>query len=196
LDAALNSPSLDNGKVLVRTKCLLDWIAGDSMPVITARFRGMGAASARVRDLGKSAAWLLDTLAEVGRGGTAPAGVVEQLHGVALEARYGLPAALAPLARLSVHGVTRGHLLKLYRDQRGLDLFAPEQVLDLDDGVFGGLLTPIQLARLRKAIVDDMQESLRLRQAGQHRRAEAIDLPTKLVDDLYTTSGKGLERVA
>jgi replicative superfamily II helicase len=194
LEAALNSRSIEESKVLVRTKCLLDWMDGDGMSAIGARFRGMGAASARVRDLGKSAAWLLDTLAEVARGGTAAPSVVEQLNTVALEARYGLPASLAPLARLSVRGVTRNTLLGLYRDPRGLDLFVPEQVLDLADEIFDGLLTPTQLTRIRQAIVDDIQQALRLRQAGQHRRAEESDLPTKLVDDLYTTTGKGLEQ--
>jgi replicative superfamily II helicase len=194
LDAALTSPAPAQQRILVRAKCLLDWMDGDAVRAIARRFDEMGAAHARIRGLGESAAWLLETLAEAGRADGAPEEVIERLHEFALEARHGLPAPLAPLAGLRVRGVTRADLLALHRDERGLDLFVPENLLDRDDGEFAGLLTPLQLACVREAIVEEIHESQRLRHAGQRSRAEQANLPARLVDDLYTTSGKGLER--
>ncbi len=193
LVAALNARDERTGLRLAKTKCILDWIGGEPTTRITARFHGMGAGSTRVRDLGRSTAWLLETVSAVAQVQEEPAEVVERLREFALEARYGLPAPLAPLARLSVRGVTRNHLLALYRDERGLELHTPEALLDLPDETFGKLLTPTQLDRLRKAIVEDIHASLLVRRTGQRRRAEVVDLPAKLVDDLYTTTGNGLE---
>ncbi len=193
LAAALGARDERTELRLAKTKCILDWIGGEPMSTITARFRGMGAGSTRVRDLGRSAAWLLETLSAVVQVQEETAEAVARLRELALEARYGLPAPLAPLARLSVRGVTRNHLLALYRDERGLELHTPEALLDLPDETFRGLLTPTQLDRLRKAIVEDIYASLLVRRTGQRRRAEVVDLPAKLVDDLYTTTGNGLE---
>ncbi len=193
LAAAVDERDERSGLRLAKTKCILDWIDGEPVARITARFRGMGVGSTRIRDLGRSAAWLLETMSAVAQVQEEPAEVVERLRELALEARYGLPAPLAPLARLSVRGVTRKHLLALYRDERGLDLHTPEALLDRPDEDFEDLLTPTLLDRLRKAIVEDIHASLLVRRTGQRRRAEVADLPAKLVDDLYTTTGNGLE---
>jgi hypothetical protein len=193
LAAAVDACDERSGLRLAKTKCILDWIDGEPIARITARFRGMGAGSTRIRDLGRSAAWLLETMSAVAQVQEEPAEVVERLREIALEARYGLPAPLAPLARLSVRGVTRNHLLALYRDERRLDLHTPEALLDRPDEDFEDLLTPTLLDRLRKAIVEDIHASLLVRRTGQRRRAEVADLPARLVDDLYTTTGNGLE---
>jgi helicase len=193
LAAAVDARDERTGLRLAKTKCILDWIGGEPVARITGTFRGMGAGSTRIRDLGRSAAWLLETMSAVAQVQEESAKVVERLRGLALEARYGLPAPLAPLARLSVRGVTRKHLLALYRDERGLHLHTPEALLDRPDEDFEDLLTPTLLDRLRKAIVEDIHASLLVRRTGQRRRAEVVDLPAKLVDDLYTTTGNGLE---
>lgn len=84
--------------------------------------------------------------------------------------------------------------MNLYEDNRGLELYRPEQLLDVDDEVFDGLLSPTQLARLRSAIVDEIAQSMLLRHTGQRRRSEQTALPTALIDGLYTATSKGLEQ--
>jgi helicase len=191
---AKSSITTEERKALVKAKCLLDWMGGASQRTISTRFRGMGAANARVRDLGRNAAWLFDTLAGVALASTASQTLIQRLRTFALEARHGLPAPLAPLARLRVPGITREQLLRLYRNERGIELYELEQILDAPDEQFDGLLTPTQLARLRLAILTDIEESLRRKHAGQLARAGQASLPAKLVDDLYTATGHDLEQ--
>ncbi len=191
---AKSSLTTEERKALVKARCLLDWMSGTSQRTIAANFRGMGAANARVRDLGRNAAWMLETLAGVALASTAPSTLIQKLRTFALEARYGLPAPLAPLARLQVPGVTREHLLGLYRSERGGELHEPEQILDAPDEQFNGLLTPTQLARIRLAILADIKESLKRKHASQLIRAEQANLPAKLVDDLYSVAGHDLEQ--
>jgi hypothetical protein len=169
-------------------------MAGKTHRSISAEFEGMGAAAARVRDLGKNAAWLLDSLAEAAEVvGAAPAHI-EGIRAQALEARYGLPASLAPLARLRVPGISREHLVRLHQNVHGVDLQDPEAILDAPDDAFTGLLTTLQVTRLKQAILKDAEESLRRKRAGQLARAEHAGLPRKIIDDLYTATGGGLEQ--
>jgi helicase len=189
-----NSITIDEGKGLVKAKCLLEWMSGKGQRAIAADFRGMGAAASRIRDLGKYAAWLFDTVADAALIRGAPPALSEKLRALALEARYGLPAPLAPLARLQVRGISREQLLSLYRNDRGVELHDPEHVLDAPDEAFAGLLTSRQLGRLRQAILADIEESLKRKRAGQVARAEQAELPLKLVDELYAAKGGGLEQ--
>ena len=131
--------TVDESKALVRAKCLLEWMSGKGQRAISNEFAGMGAAAARVRELGKNAAWLLDTLAEAAHVHRAPATLSQQVHALALEARYGLPAELAPLARLRVPGISREQMLALYQNQRGIQLHHPDTILDAPDEAFSGL---------------------------------------------------------
>jgi hypothetical protein len=55
-------------------------------------------------------------------------------------------------------------------------------------------LTPLQLSRLRQAIVTDIQESIRRKRAGHVTRAEQANLLRRLVEDLYATGGGALEQ--
>jgi helicase len=184
----------DESRALVRAKCLLEWMNGNSQRAISSEFAGMGAAASRVRELGKNAAWLFDTLAEAARVHKAPATLSQQSHALALEARYGLPAELAPLARLRVPGISREQMLALYRNQHSIPLHHPDTILDAPDEAFAGLLTPLQLTRLRTAILADIHETIRRKHAGQVARAEQANLVRKLIDDLYTAKGGGLEQ--
>jgi len=184
----------DESKALVRTKCLLEWMSGKNQRSISADFPGMGAAASRVRELGKNAAWLLDALAEAADVHGIPSAASQQIRELALEARYGLPAALAPIARLRVPGISRDHLLGLYRNPGGNQLHEPDVIIDTSDEVFKGILTPLQVTRLRQAILADIEESIRRKHAGQVARAEQANLLRKLIDDLYTTEGRGLEQ--
>jgi hypothetical protein len=60
--------------------------------------------------------------------------------------------------------------------------------------VFDGLLTPLQVASIKQAILDEVEESLRRRRAGQVARAEQTALPVRLIESLYTATGGGLEQ--
>ena len=194
LGATLAKPtiSVTESKALVRAKCLLEWMSGKSQRVIAAEFQNMGAAAPRVRELGKNAAWLLDALAEAAHVRGA-AELANQVRALALEARYGLPSPLAPLARLRVPGISREQLLGLYQNE-GIELYDPETIVDEPDEAFNGLLSPLQLARLRHAILADIQESIRRKHSGQVARAEQANLMRKLIDDLYATKGTTLEQ--
>jgi hypothetical protein len=85
-------------------------------------------------------------------------------------------------------------MLALYHNQRGIQLHHPDTILDVPDEAFSGLLTPLQLARLRDAILADIHETIRRKHAGQVARAEQANLVRKLIDDLYVAKGGGLEQ--
>jgi hypothetical protein len=104
-------------------------MSGKGQWSISTEFQDMGAAAARVRDLGKYAAWLLDSLAEATELRGATPALTTEIRTLALEARYGLPAPLAPLARLRVPGISREQLLRLYQNEQGVVLHDPEAIL-------------------------------------------------------------------
>ena len=186
--------SADEAGALVRAKCLLDWMSGKAQRAISAEFQNMGVAGARVRELGKNAAWLLDSLADAAHVSGVPSLLQKEIHALALEARYGLPAPLAPLARLRVPGISREQMLGLYQSTQDVKLYEPETILDTEDGAFKGLLRPVQVARLKQAILADIQESIRRKRSGHVARAEQNSLPRQLIEDLYTAKGGGLEQ--
>jgi helicase len=181
-------------RALLKSRCLMEWISGTSLREISRQFAGHAAAPPRVQALGKNAAWLLDTLASAAEVRGLGADMVAEIREFADEARYGLPAVLAPLARLHVPGVPRDALLRLYRNDHGVELYNPEVILDTAAEAFDGLLTPLQVARIKQAILDEVEESLRRRRAGQVARAEQTALPVRLIENLYTASGGGLEQ--
>ncbi|MFF2641100.1 DEAD/DEAH box helicase [Streptomyces niveus] len=187
-------PSTDEQKSLVRAKCLLDWMSGKNQRAISRDFEDMGAASARVRELGKNSAWIFETLATAAEVNGSSAELVAGIKNLALESRYGLPAPLAPLARLGVPGISRDHLLKLHNDTSSAVLYDPETILDEPDEAFDGMLTTLQLDRLRRAIITDLEDSLRRKRAGHVARSIQTDLPQKTVDDLYISKAEGLEQ--
>lgn len=184
----------EEAKSLVRSKCLLEWMAGTDRRVISRAFRDLGAAPARVQTLGKNAAWLLETLAAAARVGGRDPAVIAEVREAALEARYGLPAALAPLARLQVQGISREQLLSVYERDREARLHDPEVILETEPEKFEGVLSTLQVARLKAAIVAEIEESMRRRRAGHVARAEQADLPVRLVDALYAAGGRALEQ--
>jgi helicase len=186
--------SPDEAGGLVRAKCLLQWMSGESHRSISAYFQDMGAAAARIRGLGKNAAWLFDALAEAGQiHGVDPA-FVSEVRTLALEARYGLPAPLAPLARLRVPGIYREHLLGLHKNSTTVKLYDPETILDDPDEIFTGLLSATQLDALRTAVLSDIEASMRRKRIGHVSRANQTGLPRRLVDDLYSATGAALEQ--
>jgi helicase len=196
LVATLARPMLTTAeaRALLKTRCLMEWMSGASLRGISRQFYGHGAAPPRVQGLGKNAAWLLEVLASAAEVRGLNAELAAEIRELAMETRYGLPGVLAPLARLHVPGISRDALLRLYRNDRGVKLNDPEVILDTPAEAFDGLLTPLQVARLKQAILDEAEESLRRRRAGHVARAEQTELPLRLVESLYTASGGGLEQ--
>ncbi len=107
--------------------------------------------------------------------------------------RYGLPAPLAPLARLNVPGIARPTLARLHENEKGVRLSDPDDLLDAGDDELDGLLTPTQALRLKAAIVAERGETLRRKQAGHLVRAEERGFKVRLVEELYTAGGAALE---
>ena len=50
------------------------------------------------------------------------------------------------------------------------------------------------VARLKQAILADLEETLQRRRAGHAARAEQAELPLRIIDDLYSATGGGLEQ--
>lgn len=83
---------------------------------------------------------------------------------------------------------------RLYRNDRGVELYDPDVILDTPAEAFDGLLTPLQVARIKQAILDEVEQSLRRRRAGHVARIEQTALPVRLIENLYTATGGGLEQ--
>jgi hypothetical protein len=73
-------------------------------------------------------------------------------------------------------------------------LHDPEVIIDADVEQFEGLLTPSQLARLKQAILEEIEDTLLRRRAGHLARAEQAALPSQLVEQLYAATGGDLEQ--
>lgn len=185
-------PEEDEIRIVSRTACLLEWMDGADERTLARRYKGCP--SARVRGMGKNAAWLLDALDRVATLRGAGEDEVAVVHAAALEARYGVPAELAALARLHAPGVGRAALLRLFEADGGRQLYEPDVFLDADIAEFDGLLTPVEVERLRSAIVAERGETLRRRRQGHIDRAERAHLDAQLIDDLYTADGGAFEQ--
>jgi helicase len=194
LREAMTRPHLDEheARVVARTGCLLEWMSGASDSSVARRFKGCP--PARVRGMGKSAAWLLDALERVATLRGASEDEVAAVHDAALEARYGVPAELAPLARLHAPGIGRAALLRLYEGDQGRRLYEPDVLLETDISEFDGLLKPVEVERLRTAIVAERGETLRRRRDAHLDRAERAHLDAQLIEDLYKATGAALEQ--
>jgi replicative superfamily II helicase len=179
-------------RVILRTACLLEWLDGGDEAELARRYKGCP--SSRLRGMGKTAAWLLEALEQVIEIRGAAGDEIETVSALALECRYGVPVALAPLAQLNATGVGRVALLGLYAGDGGRQLYEPDVLLNADAEEFEGLLTPAELAQLRAAIVAERGETLRRRRNGHIERAEQAALDAQVVDDLYRLGGAALEQ--
>ena len=191
---ALAKPVISSSEIkgLLKATCALEWMRGTSLTDISRMFPGMGAAPVRVQNLGKNVAWLLDVLGRGAQVTGLQSSTVNQIADMAVEARYGLPSRLAPLARLRAPGVARDVLRRLDGYHGDVPLYDPEFILDADSEAFNGILTPTQLASLRQAITRDTEESLQRRRAGHIARAD--DTTRQIIANLYAASGGALEQ--
>lgn len=177
---------------LYRAACLLDWMQATAYRTIRERYGEL--ALSRVQGLGNNSAWLLETLHRAGVVRGLKPEALRPVRDAAVEARYGLPAALAPIARLRVTGVSRDDLRRVFEAGQP-ELYDRDAVLDLEPPAFDGLLTAAQVTRLQAAILEDTEESTQRRHTGHRLRAARGTLDIALIDSLYEVSGSALDRV-
>ncbi len=182
-------PSEVQLRVLARTDCLARWRTGEEATAIGRSFEGCS--PSRLTGMAKVGAWILEATAEAEKARGRDAAVIARL---ASEVRYGVPAELVPLARLNVRGVARGSLIRLYEGGRDKHLHDPDVLLDAEDDDLAGLLTPLEAARLREAVIAERGETQTRRRRAQTERARVAELAEQLIDDLYTLGGVDLER--
>jgi replicative superfamily II helicase len=194
LYAALATPPHEDheARVLLRTACLLEWIDGTPEQQLSSRYAGC--AHARLRAMGQTAAWLLDATTRVAAIREVDEAQVDFLRRLALRLRYGLPHELASLARVNAPGVGRSTLMRLLVGDDGRELYDPDNLLEAQLDDLEGLLTPAEATSLQSAIIAERGESLRRRRRSHRERAARSSFDARLIDDLYTTSGGGLEQ--
>jgi replicative superfamily II helicase len=190
VDLAMRAPAIDEEtlQALIESSCTLEWIEGSPARTLVKRYQGLSAE--RLRTMGASLAWLLESLVAAARAAAVPADRVMAIGRLALASRYGLPHQLAPLARLRV-GIRRETLLAL--DEIGLA--DPDDVLEASVEVVAKVLSPIELARLQRAIRDDTVETFRRRKSSHLQRAARSGLSPQLIDALYSAEDDSLEKV-
>lgn len=177
---------------LVRLSCLIDWVAGLPASQIDRNYRG--AAPVRVQSLGRTAGWLIETMARTAEVGGATRESLRPLRDLVACCRFGVPPEVTSLAALRAPGITRDLLVRLALNDKGVTIFQPDEVVNAELQDFQGLLTAAQLASLQTAIERSTAEAISRRQAGQVTRALAIALPERLISDLYTTNGRAFEQ--
>lgn len=182
-------PSEVQLRVLGRTDCLVRWRSGQEASSIGRSFEGCS--PSRLTGMAKVAAWILEATAEAEKARGRDATLIAR---IASEVRYGVPAELVPLARLNARGVARGSLIRLYEGGRDKHLHDPDVLLDAGDDALEGLLTPLEAARLREAVIAERGETQTRRRRAQVERARTAALAEQLIDDLYTLAGLELEQ--
>jgi helicase len=194
LDGLVSRVVLEDAEIaaLVRLTCLFDWTAGVDTRTISRSYQG--AAPVRLKSLGEAAAALIGAMLRAGTQQQLDETVKQRLHDLEQSCRYGVPPELAGLARLRVHGVGRDALTPLLASDKGRQLVEPDAVLEAAVEDFDGLLSPAQVVALQLAIEQDAEESMERRRVGQEARAQTAGLPTRLINDLYTRDGTGLEQ--
>jgi len=188
--AAMLAPAIGEEalQALIETSCTLEWIEGSPVRSLMKRYQGLSAE--RLRTMGASLAWLLESLVTAARAAEAPVDRIMAISRLALASRYGLPYQLAPLARLHA-GIGRETLFRLYQ----IGLADPDNVLEASVEAVAEVLSPSELARLQQAIRDDTIETLRRRRSGHLQRAVRSGLSPQLIDALYSAQDDSLEKV-
>ncbi len=159
------------------------------MDALTIRRTYKGMSPHRLGIMGGTCAWLLQALTSAAKVAGAPPERVAGLRELGLEVSYGLPAALAPLARLR-SGIARAAMLKMYE----IGIYQPDDVLEADPAVLAPALSPGQVAHLKKAILEETEATLRRFRSGHLRRSSRSGLPPGLIEALYSAKGAGLEQ--
>lgn len=166
--------------------CLLNWMSGEPTRELHKHF---SMTRERLREIGGNAAWLIQTLASAARVAGVPAERVRAVREMALRAQYGLPDELAPLASMRPPSVSREALMQL----REKGIIAPDDLLEADPGSLQPALSPKVAETFKDAILHETAMSLRRKRSGHVRAASEAGVPARLIETLYSATGKLLE---
>jgi replicative superfamily II helicase len=185
---ALNAEFIDDvtKQALLQCACLIDWSSGRDSREIGNVYKGVSLH--RLGSMGGTCAWLLQALTSAAKVAGIPAQRLAELRRLILEITYGLPAELAPLARLR-SGISRSSLLRLYEG----GIYQLDDVLEADTAKLESALSAGQIARLKQAIVEDTEATLRRFRTGHLRRTNRSGLSAEMIEALYSAKGVDLE---
>ncbi len=173
-------------QALQQTACLMNWMGGEDAGKLQRQF---GMSRERLKTMGGYVAWLLEALSSAAIAGAVDVGRVKFVRKLAVETRYGVPAELAPLARLRPAGVPREALMQL----RALGVVEPDDLLEADPTALQPALSPLQVTNFKRAILEETELSLRRKRKGHLRAAAEIGIPPTLIETLYSATSTALE---
>lgn len=166
--------------------CLLKWMSGEPAPGLHKQF---SMTRERLREMGGNAAWMIQTLASAARLAGVPVERVRAVKEMALRSQYGLPHELAPLASMRPPSVSREALMEL----REKGVIAPDDLLEIDPGSLQPALSPRVAQAFKETILRETAMSLRRKRSGHLRAASEAGVPVRLIETLYSATGKLLE---
>ena len=178
-----------------RAQVLNEWVAGNpTSQIIEMHSSQYETGSGHIRNIGETAAWMLNTAARIAdipgllaEGQT----ISEKLSELAQRCKFGVPSEVATIAELGV--LQRSELNLLVSNTTGKVLDTPHKILDtrLDD--FIGILSPQRAERLQAAILDQIGESMSSRRFGHLSRADRFGGLRPLVERCYDQQGTDFE---
>jgi helicase len=166
--------------------CLLYWMAGEPTRELHRHF---SMTRERLREMGGNAAWLIQTLASAAKVAGVPAERVRGIRQMALRAQYGVPSELAALAAMRPASVSREDLMQLRKN----GIVAPDDLLDADPDLLQPALSPRVAHSFKETILRETTMSLRRKRSGHMRAASEAGLPARLIETVYSATGKALE---
>ena len=176
---------------LLRLAFLDGWIHGVEQAELAHSF--WGANGRRAVDAARTAAWLLESVGQAAQACGASSDFVRAVADLGRSLRYGVPPTLVPLARLEVRGIGRSDLMRILETGKA-EFLDPDRLVELEAEDLADVLTASQIQRLREKLAQTMRDSLRRRKAEHLIRADAAQLPRRIVHELYEAHGGGLEQ--
>ena len=174
-----------------RAQVLNEWVAGNpTSQIIETHSSRYEAGSGHIRNIGETAAWMLNTAARIAEiPGLLAEGETtsEKLAELAQRCKFGVPGEVVPVAELRV--LHRSELNLLVNNSTGKVLDTPHKILDADLNDFVGILSPQRAERLQAAILDQIGESLLSRRFGHASRADRFGGLRPLVERCYDHQG-------
>ena len=148
-----------------------------------------------IRLLGETAAWMLNTAAQVTSVQDAPIGnekLTAALEDMARRCKFGVPSEAIPVAELGV--LKRSEIGLLMNNSTGNTLLTLHEILDAAPDDFVGILSPQKAARLQATILEQIGESLTLRRSGHVMRADRFQGLRPIIERCYDSQGAEFER--
>ena len=178
-----------------RAQVLNEWVAGKpTSQIIEAHSGQYETGAGHIRNVGETAAWMLNTAARIAEilGLLAEGETIsEKLAELAQRCKFGVPGEVVPVAELRI--LHRSELNLLVNNSTGKVLDTPHKILDADLNDFVGILSPQRAERLQAAILDQIGQSLLSRRFGHASRADRFGGLRPLVERCYDRQGTDFE---